>query len=1456
MAYNVSNRYREVIYSGGAVNKAKLTINGIEIPNRQIESIEIYDPLIDNQASTFNLGQFISKQLTIKFKNTDGIPIDGNVELSISTLVDDSYVEVPIGKFLIETNTEDYYTNSKLTCLDYAVKMKTNCDYSELIIGSGSITPVTLENLLKWICNYYGVELGSYPSTNKDYAISTYDNTLSGKYYISQIAELMGSNAHFGRDGKLYLIPIKQSSTVSINALKSKSFKQTYSYKISSVVYNDGVRFAQYGNEDNDTLYIRSDNFFVLDNYENLISNIYNAVKDTTICSLKIENNADPSLDCYDLITYTLGDEEYVTFYSNKTLYQQTLMNTVEISIPTSNQTNTTNVTNVSPQSKVRKIQSEVDQLNGTLKIVSEQTDENTSKIGSLTVANDNLTVQVSNVEKGLQTTNTNLETTNNNVTNLQTQINGVSADFEDFKDNEYVQSINNLQSQIDGAIQFWNGADIPTLNNYPAINWKTEADRVNHQADIYTVIKDVEGELKQGKAYRFDKVDGVWQWIELTDNELSAVQALAQEALNKANTNTSDITVLKQTDTEIKADINGINLKYDTLNNDYQANLTTRKSVSGNPVYIPDSGGYPLEEDIIRGKTIQEAILPSGFSQVEYLQSNANQYIDTGFKPNQDTKIDITFESIQPTNEYYNAPFGVRDNGNAKQMFIGLQSNSESTWFFRYEAQAVITSLGNKYGYNHLVIDKNVYTLNGESYTFTYKEFQSDYSMYLFGYNYNGTQDRLFTGKIIRCKIYDNGAIVRDYIPCRRDSDSVLGLYDLVNNTFNENKTTTPFTAGSVVTTPTMDFPREIINNRGIENLFSYGNSNISGTKNGITYSYDKDTQIWTLSGTATAQTNIGFTPDQILVLPSDIYRQTQFYLGGSISNGKVRTFSQDSNNGWKGIDISLGSNQSYSSLINYPMKLTLTDSLIVRIDSGTILSNFKFRTQITRGRNEYPFVPHGSNYLSQTIYRKNFLNCNISTYTINGLTVTNNKDGTFTLNGTTTANSYVELYDKSEFITLPPGNYIGSLGASVPFYIRINDGDYKVVSSSANIPQQLNLTESFSFNRIYMYISANKTFTNVIIKPMLEKGTVVTDIDTYKRNQVLFDLQGNQLCEMDDLQDSVDETTGGFDKYYNEVVLTGDETFNVDSGAGAYTRYVYYIADSLTATVRNKVISTHFSFLASGHKFYGIFNYNKHIYFYPDTAKITSLAEWKAWLKEQYEAGAPVKIVYKLQNPQTIQLDPVEVELFEGVNNVYTESNVDLDDVDIVYLTDSVLNSQYATRSEVKLAEDRIQTEVSSKTTILETGLAVANNKIDTTNVNLQNQITATNESLGNYATNASVVSIQNTVSTINTSLQSQILITKDIQENGVSKVKTATGFTFDENGLTIDKTGAVTKTNIDEDGMVVYSTSGAETEMLKADSTGVVAENLTSRKYFVCGSKSRFEDYSDGTGCFYIG
>lgn len=92
----------------------------------------------------------------------------------------------------------------------------------------------------------------------------------------------------------------------------------------------------------------------------------------------------------------------------------------------------------------------------------------------------------------------------------------------------------------------------------------------------------------------------------------------------------------------------------------------------------------------------------------------------------------------------------------------------------------------------------------------------------------------------------------------------------------------------------------------------------------------------------------------------------------------------------------------------------------------------------------------------------------------------------------------------------------------------------------------------------------------------------------------------------------------------------------------------------------------------------------------------------------------------------------------------------------------------------------------------------------------------------------------------------------------DNGVDKVITTTGFTFDENGLNVSKTGSEMNTQITEDGMTVFRNDEA---VLIANNVGVEATNLHANTYLIIGTYSRFEDYktSSGagrTGCFWIG
>lgn len=105
------------------------------------------------------------------------------------------------------------------------------------------------------------------------------------------------------------------------------------------------------------------------------------------------------------------------------------------------------------------------------------------------------------------------------------------------------------------------------------------------------------------------------------------------------------------------------------------------------------------------------------------------------------------------------------------------------------------------------------------------------------------------------------------------------------------------------------------------------------------------------------------------------------------------------------------------------------------------------------------------------------------------------------------------------------------------------------------------------------------------------------------------------------------------------------------------------------------------------------------------------------------------------------------------------------------------------------------------------------------------------------------------------------SQMITAEDVRiqieetlEEGVEKVITKTGFTFDEEGLTIEKSDSIMKTVITEDGMTIYRSNQAA---LEVNNEGVKAEDLHATTYLLIGNNSRFEDYlGSRTGCFWIG
>lgn len=146
-----------------------------------------------------------------------------------------------------------------------------------------------------------------------------------------------------------------------------------------------------------------------------------------------------------------------------------------------------------------------------------------------------------------------------------------------------------------------------------------------------------------------------------------------------------------------------------------------------------------------------------------------------------------------------------------------------------------------------------------------------------------------------------------------------------------------------------------------------------------------------------------------------------------------------------------------------------------------------------------------------------------------------------------------------------------------------------------------------------------------------------------------------------------------------------------------------------------------------------------------------------------------------------------------------------------------------------------------------------AIASLKLNTDGINATvTQITENVEIIQDNVTQE-IESIRNEVSAKMTAEDVRITITEELS-NGVDKVSTTTGFTFDQEGLTIEKSGSEMATQITEDGMTVYRNNEA---VLIANNEGVKAEDLHATTYLIVGRNSRFEDFGyNRTGCFWIG
>lgn len=199
--------------------------------------------------------------------------------------------------------------------------------------------------------------------------------------------------------------------------------------------------------------------------------------------------------------------------------------------------------------------------------------------------------------------------------------------------------------------------------------------------------------------------------------------------------------------------------------------------------------------------------LLPTGYTRIKALSStlNGNQYINTGYKLNSDTTIDMKCTLYKRETSVWAIPLGARiynNYGVGGMLFVTTNSDNlvpstgvdtPSLWIessLNYPPSGQINLWYNDiidlHFDNHSVTCENQRTLEQSVITSqTAITATSNYDLYVFATNNGNNADYFGKMDLYELTISENNTIIHRYIPCKRDSDDKYGLYDIIDDEF-----------------------------------------------------------------------------------------------------------------------------------------------------------------------------------------------------------------------------------------------------------------------------------------------------------------------------------------------------------------------------------------------------------------------------------------------------------------------------------------------------------------------------------------------------------------------------------------------------------------------------------------------------------------------------------------------
>lgn len=187
---------------------------------------------------------------------------------------------------------------------------------------------------------------------------------------------------------------------------------------------------------------------------------------------------------------------------------------------------------------------------------------------------------------------------------------------------------------------------------------------------------------------------------------------------------------------------------------------------------------------------------LPSAYQRLEYISNPNKGYIDTGFIPNQDTRITCKIKT--PKRALPNDVFCFSSSINwINRVFEFWVQGNHSCAQMSYDGQY---NYGSKMASDTLYfldLNKNVWNTEADTHTFNYVPFTCPHTLEIWRIKRDNEGIPTSVDYYGDFKIYDNDSLVRDFIPVKRKSDGTIGMYDLVGRKFYTSPNGVAFSGG-----------------------------------------------------------------------------------------------------------------------------------------------------------------------------------------------------------------------------------------------------------------------------------------------------------------------------------------------------------------------------------------------------------------------------------------------------------------------------------------------------------------------------------------------------------------------------------------------------------------------------------------------------------------------------------